>query len=414
MKFLYSLKVALVGLRTNKSRTALTILGIVIGITAIMLVMSLGKGAQSLILGQIQGMGSKVIAIVPGKQPKGPTDLASIFADSLKERDLDALSKKSNVPTLGQIFPIIFGSEIVSYGSETYRPTIFGTAGEFADLYDVYPEPGRSFTEEEVKSYADLAIIGTKVKDEVFGENVDDVLDRKIKIKGRNFKVIGIFPKTGQLAFINFDDAVVIPYTTAQQYVFGIKFFHRIVVEADTEENIEQTVADIKTTLRSSHNIGGSKEDDFFIETQADAVAMVSTITNVLTLFLAAVAAISLLVGGVGIMNIMLVSVTERTREIGLRKAIGATNGDILKQFILESVILTTTGGVVGITLGASLSFLISFVLSTTLSLNWPFIIPVSSVVLGGGVSALIGIVFGIYPARKASLKNPIEALRYE
>jgi putative ABC transport system permease protein len=282
----------------------------------------------------------------------------------------------------------------------------------FADIYSINVSDGRNFTEDEVKGFADTILIGSKVKDELFGDS--DAVGKKIKIKDRNFRIVGVIPKMGQATFVNFDTAVVMPYTTAQQYLFGIKYFHRIVVEADKEENVPQTVDDIKRTLRENHGITDPSKDDFFIETQADAVKTVSTITNVLTLFLAAVAAISLLVGGVGIMNIMLVSVTERTREIGLRKAIGATNGDILKQFLLESVLLTTSGGITGIILGSTLSFLISVILSKVLSQSWPFVIPMSSIFLGVGVSAFIGIVFGIYPARKASLKNPIESLRYE
>lgn len=406
------MKTALNGLATHKSRSVLTILGIVIGITSIILVMSLGQGAQDLILGQVQGIGSKVIAIVPGRQPKGPTDFISTFADSLKSKDIDALNKKANVPHLNGIMPVVFGAETAAFGSETYRPTIFGVTGLFSEIYNIYPEKGRIFSDDEVKSYADVVIIGSKVKEELVGN--DDILNQKIKIKGRNFRVIGILPKKGQSSFINFDEVAFIPYTTGQQYVFGIKHFNRIVVETDTESAVAQTVEDVKVTLRNSHNIDNPDKDDFFIETQAEAVQMVSTITNVLTLFLAAVAAISLLVGGIGIMNIMLVSVTERTREIGLRKALGATEKDILVQFLLESVILTAVGGAIGIALGASLSFLISIVLSNVLAVNWAFTFPVGAAALGLGVAAFVGLVFGIYPARQASKKSPIEALRYE
>lgn len=407
-----NLKTALRGLKTNKSRAVLTILGIVIGITAIMMVTSLGKGAENLILSQVQSMGSKTIAVMPGRQPKGPTDIISTFTDSLKQKDIEALEKKSNVPHLGKLMPIVFGSQSAAYGNETYRPTILGLTDLFAKIYDVYPEEGRIFNDDEVKSYAPVAVIGYKVKNELFGN--EEALGQKIKIKGKNFKIIGIFPQKGQFSFLNFDEIAAIPYTTAQQYIFGIKYFHRLVIEADEEKNVSQTVEDIKRTIRESHNITDPDKDDFFVETQAEAMETVSTVTNVLTLFLTAVAAISLLVGGVGIMNIMLVSVTERTREIGLRKAIGATEKNILTQFLLEAVILTASGGIIGILLGALLSFVVSLILGRFLTMSWAFTFPAKAALLGLGVAGAVGLVFGLYPARKASLKDPIEALRYE
>ncbi|MCX6813603.1 MAG: ABC transporter permease [Candidatus Azambacteria bacterium] len=412
MTLSYTFKTAVIGLKTHKSRSALTILGIVIGITAIMMVLSLGEGAQGLILGQMQSIGPKVIAIAPGKQPKGPTDIFSLFSDSLKQKDLDLLKQKSNVPHAVKIMPVVYGSESLVYGSETYRATIFGATEYFSEIYDMYPDRGNVFNEDDIKSYANSVIIGSKLEENLF--NGEDALGKKIKIKGMNFRVIGIFPKKGQSSFLNFDEAAVIPYTTAQQYVFGKKYFDRLVVEADSEINVPATVEDIKITLRNSHNITDPEKDDFFVETQADAIKTVSTITNVLTMFLAAIAAISLLVGGVGIMNIMLVSVTERTREIGLRKAIGATEKNILFQFLLESIILTALGGLIGIILGTSFSFIIAFVLSKVLSLNWQFFFPLNGALLGLGVAALTGLVFGLYPARQASKKSPIEALRYE
>lgn len=413
MKILYSLKTAARGLRTNKSRSVLTILGIVIGITAIIMIMSLGKGAQNLILGQIQGqMGSKVIEIRPGREPKGPTDFLSMFSDSLKQRDVEALKKKSNVPNLKSIMPLVFGSESVVYGSETYQATFYGMSELATQMYNIVSQEGRFLSEDDVKNYADVVVIGSKVKDNLFVGN-EEVLGQKIKIKGRNFKIIGILPQKGQ-GLVSFDDTIIVPYTTAQQYILGIKYFQHIIVEADTEANINKTIEDIKITIRNSHNITDPEKDDFSITSQADAIKMVGSVMNVLTLFLAAVAAISLLVGGVGIMNIMLVSVTERTREIGLRKAIGATEKDILTQFLLESVALTAIGGIIGIVLGSVFSFITSVVLSKFANLDWAFTFPVFAAFLGFGVSALVGLIFGLYPARKAALKNPIEALRYE
>ena len=396
----------------NRMRSFLTLLGIVIGITAIILVMSLGQGAQNLILSQIQSMGPKVIAIAPGRQPKGIADMLSTFTDSLKEKDIEELKKKNNVPHLADIMPIVFGSQTAVFENNAYRPTILGVTGLFTKIYNIYPNQGRIFTDEEIKGYADGVIIGSKVKTQLFGN--DDALGQRIKIKGKNFRIIGIFPKTGQVSFLNFDDIAVIPYTTAQQYIFGIKYFNRIVIEADSEENVNRTVEDIKITLRNNHNITDSSKDDFFVETQAEALKMVGAITDIFPLFLAAIAAISLFVGGIGIMNIMLVSVTERTREIGLRKALGATGKNIMTQFLLEAIILTTAGGIIGIALGVFLSFIISFILGRYLALAWQFVIPVGAIILGLGVSTLIGLVFGIYPARKASRKSPIEALRYE
>lgn len=414
MHIRHTFKTSIAGLSANRSRTALTILGIVIGITAIMIVMSLGEGAQDLIVGQFQGIGSKTITVNPGQEPTGPMDAATtLFSDSLKEREFKELSKRSNVPTAARVEPIMLGSETASYEGETYRPMILGGTQYLMEIYDMGVERGRTMTSEDVLSNADVAIIGSKVVKELFPKDVDP-LNKKIRINGRNFRVIGIMPQKGQLSFLNFDGAVFVPYTTAQQYVFGFKYYHAIVVEAESEEMVARTVEDITVTLRNLHNITDPAKDDFYVETQAGAMAQVETVMSVLTLFLAAVAAISLLVGGVGIMNIMLVSVTERTREIGLRKAIGAKNSDILTQFLLEATLLTSVGGIVGIALGSLFSYAVSFVLSSVLGSNWPFTFPVGAAFLGLGVAAAVGLVFGIYPARQAAKKSPIEALRYE
>ena len=308
--------------------------------------------------------------------------------------------------------PIVFGAEVAAYGNETYRPTILGVTPFFSDIYNIYPDKGEIFSDDDVKSYSQVVVIGSKVKTELFGN--EDAVGQKIKIKGRNFKVVGVLPQKGQLSFLNFDEIAIMPYTTAQQYVFGIKYFNRMVVQADSEANVPETVYDITATLRNSHNITDPTKDDFFIQTQAQALETVGNITSIIKLFLAAVAAISLVVGGIGIMNIMLVSVTERTREIGLRKALGATNKNILSQFLIEAVILTGLGGLIGITMGAGVSFGVSYLLTSFLNLAWLFSFPVTAAILGIGVSAIVGLVFGIYPAYRASRLSPTEALRHE
>jgi putative ABC transport system permease protein len=412
MTFKYTAKTALRALKTNKSRSFLTLLGIVIGITAIMLISSLGQGAQNLILSQVEGLGSKTIVVRPGKEPNGPSDFVQLFSDSLKERDLEALKRKGNVPTLENIIPVVFGSASASYGTETFSPTVFGVTTDIQRIFDLDITHGFFWTEDDVRAKSSVVVIGPKVQEELFGDV--DALGEKIKIKNQTFKVVGVLPKKGQVSLFNFDNVVMIPYTTAQQYVMGYKHFNEFIVEATTDDTVNRTVEDIKLTLREMHGIDDPEEDDFYIETQAGIASSLSTITSVLTAFLASVAGISLFVAGIGIMNIMLVSVTERTREIGLRKALGATEKDILNQFLFESIALTATGGFIGIVLGSTLSFIISVGLSSSLNLNWTFSFPWGAAILGIGVSALVGLVFGLYPARKASQKSPIEALRYE
>ncbi len=396
----------------NKTRSALTILGIVIGVGAIIMVVSLGQGAKSVILGQIEGIGARTIGVIPGRQPKGPTDILATLTASLKERDLVALSRKENVPHAEDIMPVVFGSETASFEGETYRPTIFGGTEIISEIYDTYPSRGRGITEDDVRSSADVVVLGTKAADELSPDR--DILGERIKIKGRNFLVVGILPKKGGASFINFDEMALMPYTTAQNYIFGIKYFNRMVIRADNEVNVTATVEDVKATLRELHGITDPDKDDFGIETQADALKTVGTILSALTVFLALVAAISLVVGGIGIMNIMLVSVTDRTREIGLRKALGATNRNILTQFLIEAIILTGIGGVVGIILGTGFSFVVSLVVSKVYELSWQFTFPLGAAILGLAVSTLVGLVFGLYPARKASQMSPIDALRHE
>ncbi|MCK9344616.1 MAG: ABC transporter permease [Candidatus Pacebacteria bacterium] len=411
MKLKHSLKTAYRGLEQNRARSILTILGIVIGVTAIILVMSLGQGAQNLILDQVEGMGTRTIIVGAGREPTGPSDAGQIFSDSLKRKDLELLERRENTPSLRYVVPIVFGVSDASYLSDTFNLTIFGTDPTMEEIFDMPLKAGSFFTEEDVRARAKYVVIGNKVKTELFG--ADDALGKIIKMKGHNFRVVGIIAERGQDIF-NFDEAAIIPYTTAQDYILGIKYFNRFLTQAQSEELITEAAEEIKLTLRESHDLTRDDKDDFFVVTQVDLAGRLSAITSVLTIFLAAVAAISLIVGGIGIMNIMLVSVTERTKEIGLRKALGATYKNILTQFLLEAVILTGMGGIVGILLGAFLSWAISAGIAQFTTIAWTFSFPVSAALLGLGVSGIIGLVFGLYPARAAARKSPIDALRYE
>lgn len=414
MRSKYTFKTAVARLLTHKLRSFLTILGIVIGVMSIVLIVSIGNGAEKLILNEISGLGAETIVIRPGQEPEGPSDFGdTLFTDSLTNRDLELLKRKSNVPDLVSLTPFVIVAGSVSYEGETFRPTIFGGTGRFmTDFFNVFVESGSVFTEDDLRQRASLAMIGWKVKKELFGDS--DAIGEKITIKGRKFRVAGVYPKKGQVAFMNVDEVVVIPYTTAQAYILGIDHFHEIIAKTTGPEVVDRAQRDIETTLRNSHGIDDPKKDDFFTATQQGLVEQVKTIIGALTVFLSSVVAIALVVGGIGVMNIMFVSVTERTREIGLRKALGATNRDILNQFLIEAILLTASGGIIGIAIGAILAFLTSIILTKAAGLNWAFTFPFSAALLGFFVSALVGLVFGLYPARKASQKSPIEALRYE
>lgn len=401
-------------LRSNLGRSLLTILGIVIGIVAIVLVISLGRGAEHLILAEVQSIGGNTIIVRPGRQPQGPSDFAdTVFADSIKQRDIEALLKPANVPNLKMVAPAVIVSGSVSYQENVYRPTTLGwTAQAMEDMFNISVDQGEYFSDDDIKQRTKVAVIGAKVKEELFGDS--HAVGQFITIKDNKIRVVGVLPKLGQLSVFNADELVVLPYSTAQKDILGINHYQEVLTQAKPDADVKQVADDIRATLRETHGLTGDAKDDFFIMTQEDIIKRISTVSAALSAFLIAIASISLVVGGVGIMNIMLVSVTERTHEIGLRKALGATNQDIQRQFLIEAVILTGTGGAIGTFFALTLSFLITLVLRTNFGLNWPFQMPPSAFVLGIGVSTLIGLAFGIYPARQASRKDPITALRYE
>lgn len=406
----HSFTTAVTALKTNRSRSALTILGIVIGITAIILVMFISQEAGRLILAQVEGLGSRIIIIEPGREPTGPADIVEIFTDSLKEREVDAISAR--VQGIEAISPNVIGTMTVTYQNETKRSQVLGSAETIENIHDLKLSEGTFFSREEVRQRASVGIIGWQLKKDLFGDG--SAIGEKIKIKDRTFKIVGIMSAKGKLGVLDTDNMVVVPYTTAQKYELGINYFHSITIKALSEELVPKVVREIEYTIRELHNITDSDKDDFHVFTQEDVAERVGNITAILSALLVSVAGVSLVVGGIGIMNIMLVSVTERTREIGLRKALGATEKDVLRQFLIEAVILTVVGGIVGILLGIFFAFILSLIFTSYLSIPWLFSVPFTAAFLGFGVSALVGLVFGIYPARQAARKNPIEALRYE
>lgn len=411
MPFKHTLITAIRGLRTHMTRSALTILGIVIGVAAIIIVMSLGQGTQDLILDQVSGLGAETVVLRPGKSA---TDITTtLFAQTLTQKDIEALQRKQNVPDLVSVAPFVIMSDPIEYRGQTYRPTLFGGPAEFfAGLLDLQLADGELYTDADIEQKARVVVIGSTIKNELFGNS--RAVGEQIQIKDRKFKIIGVFADASNAGGFDIDNTVMLPQTSAQTYVTGTSYYNEVMLRADTPGNASKMAFDIVRTMRESHDISYGEDDDFYVLTQDDVIKQIETIVNVFTSFLVAVVAISLVVGGIGIMNIMLVSVSERTKEIGLRKALGARGRDILQQFLTEAVILTSIGGIIGTVIGALIAFGVALVLAKTVAENWTFSFPVLGAFLGVGVSATVGLIFGIYPANQASKKSPIEALRYE
>jgi putative ABC transport system permease protein len=408
-----SIKISLTALLTNKARSFLTMLGIIIGVGAVVLIMSLGAGAQSLILNQIKGLGSNLIGVLPGKSESNgpPATVMGVVITTLTYDDLAAIKK--NVPEVVDAVGYTKALAPVTWVDNSYDTSITGCTAQYLNVEGGQVIQGRFFTNDEERAMARVVVLGSVVKRELFGDS--DPLGRQVKIKKQVFEVVGVMAERGKVAFQDYDDQVFTPLLTTQKLINGVNHLSYIRVKVDNENNMDKAVSDVEYLLRMRHGIADETgaTDDFSVRSMTQALDMVTTVTDALKYFLIAMAAISLLVGGIGIMNIMLVSVTERTREIGLRKAVGATNLNIISQFLLEAVTLTLFGGLIGIIFGVFISFLVSLIVKG-LGYDYEFIVTFSSIILAVSVSTLVGLVFGIYPARKASQLEPVEALSYE
>jgi len=397
-------------LSANKVRSGLTMLGIVIGIGSVIAMVAIGNGAQASIQSSIQSLGSNLLIITPGAQRNPGGFGVSAGRGGAKTLTPDDATSIASVSGVGAVVSEVSGRYQVTAKGTNTNTTIDGVSPNYATVRNVDIDQGTFITDSHVSSLSKVAVLGPTVVTDLFGDTAvaSDAIGQQIRIKGTVFTVVGVTVAKGGSGFANPDDIIYIPVTTASRFFAGDKYLTTIDIQASTADVMTQVQTDVTNLLLENHKISDPTAADFSILNQADIVATASSVTGTFTLLLAAVAGISLVVGGIGIMNMMLTNVTERTREIGLRKAIGATEGDISKQFLMEAVMLTVIGGVVGILLGWIIAFIMTLTGILTASVT------LTSVLLAFGVSTAIGIGFGWYPARRAAHMNPIDALRYE
>lgn len=390
----------------NKTRALLTMLGIIIGIGSVIAMVSIGQSSTESISGEISSMGSNTVMILRASQTQGGVNIGSGNVQTLKASDVDAILKGTSYISMAS--PVVNSSQQVVNGSNNWPGSIRGANEDYLEINKFDIASGSNITAEDVRTSAKVCVLGQTVVDNLF-KNGENPLGKVVRMGKIPVKVIGVLESKGQNQMgMDQDDVVIMPYTTVQKRMLAIDYIHMISASAVSEEASELAVADIESILRRTHKIKAGDDDDFEVRTQQQILDMMNSVTGMLTILLAAIAAISLLVGGIGIMNIMYVTVTERTREIGLRMAVGAKNKDILRQFLFESTILSLAGGIVGMVFGVALAYVASALL------NWPFVLSVSIMGISFLVCAAIGMFFGWYPARKASNLDPITALRYE
>jgi putative ABC transport system permease protein len=403
MKIEDLLNEAIFAVSANKVRSGLTILGIVIGITSVIAMISIGQGAKGQITQSIEGLGSNILTVMPGGTRIGAMFMGRGSAQTLKENDVDVLKKVEGVLDVVPITQRTF--QIIAPNGNNTRTTIIGASQGIFAVREISIESGSTFNEEQVNNISKVAVLGKNIANDLFGD--ENPVGKIVRISGINFKVIGeAAPKGGAMGLV-FDDMVYVPITTMQKTLARSDYLTSILIKGEKKDLLSQIQQEALSVLAEKHRVD-PQNPDFSIISQEDILSTLTQVTNTMTIFLAAIASISLVVGGIGIMNMMLTSVTERTREIGLRKAIGAKNREILSQILAESVLLTFLGGAVGVFLGWLISLGISKFAQISTQVSF------SSVVLAFGVCTTIGIFFGWWPAKKAAKLSPIEALRYE
>jgi putative ABC transport system permease protein len=399
-------RIAVRALLRNKLRAFLTMLGIIIGVGSVIAMLALGEGSKMSIREEMASMGTNMVMIMPNMQRRGGVNLGSSGSMVLKYSDVVAL--RSEASSLSSVSPEIRASGQVIYGNQNTQTTVYGISEEYLAIKKLEIRSGRMFTTQETKSMSKVCLLGQTVVTELFGENADPI-GLSIRIKNLPFLIIGVLEEKGESGMgQDQDDLILAPYTTVQRRLAAIDYLNGIYASAVTEDKSPTAISEIGAILRRTHKLKDSDDDDFRIMSQSELIETVSSITDIMTLLLGAIAGISLLVGGIGIMNIMFVSVTERTREIGLRMSIGGRGRDILLQFLVESMMLSVLGGALGVIIGYLIARLAGSFMKS------PILVTTQSVVLAFAVCFAIGVFFGWYPAKKASGLNPIDALRYE
>jgi putative ABC transport system permease protein len=396
---------ALAALRANKGRSILTTLGIIIGVAAVIAIVALGEGASASVNSQLAGLGTNLLTIMPGSTRSGGAAAGAGSSVTLTAADADAITQ--NIQGLSGVSPVVSGSAQIIYSNQNWSTRVQSVTPDYLTINDWTIAQGSAFTDQDNTNASNVAVLGQTVVTNLF-PNGQSPIGQLVRIRNVPFTVVGVLASKGSNGFQDQDDTIMIPFRTGQVRLFGSNNINQIVVQVADASQINNVNTEMETLLRTRHKLQSYQSDDFSIRNNADIISRVSSVSDTMTMLLGGVAAVSLVVGGIGIMNIMLVSVTERTREIGIRLAIGAQPSDVLFQFLVEAVVLSLMGGIIGILIGSGVALVLPLVA------GWTTVLPWNAIVLSFAVSAAIGMFFGIYPARKASQLDPIVALRYE